>query len=50
MEITEKLIQKHGLKKEEYQSIQKLMKRNPNLLELGIDQNKNTTVNFIKRF
>ena len=36
MEITEKIIQKHGLKKEEYQSIQKLMKRNPNLLELGI--------------
>jgi len=24
--------------------------KSTNLLELGIDQNKNTTVNFIKRF
>ncbi len=36
MKITEKIVQKHGLKKEEYHSIKKLMKRDPNLLELGI--------------
>ena len=36
MEITNKIIEKHGLKIEEYKNIQKLLKRNPNLLELGI--------------
>ncbi len=36
MEITNKIIEKHGLKKEEYANIQKLLKRKPNLLELGI--------------
>ncbi len=36
MEITEKVIDNHGLKPEEYKKIQKLLKRNPNLLELGI--------------
>ena len=36
MEITNNIIEKHGLKKEEYESIKKLLKRNPNLLELGI--------------
>ena len=36
MEITEKIIEKHGLKIEEYKKIKKLLKRNPNLLELGI--------------
>ena len=36
MKITEKIIENHGLKNEEYKNIQKLLKRNPNLLELGI--------------
>ena len=36
MEITNKIIEKHGLKIEEYKNIKKLLKRNPNLLELGI--------------
>ena len=36
MEITNKIIEKHGLKIEEYKQIQKLLKRDPNLLELGI--------------
>ena len=36
MEITDTIIEKHGLKKEEYESIKKLLKRKPNLLELGI--------------
>ena len=36
MKITEKIIEKHGLKKEEYENIKKLLNRNPNLLELGI--------------
>ena len=36
MEITKKIIEKHGLKLEEYKNIQKLMRRDPNLLELGI--------------
>tara|TARA_Y100000591_G_scaffold225041_1_gene196179 strand:+ start:1775 stop:3955 length:2181 start_codon:yes stop_codon:yes gene_type:complete len=36
MEINNKIVEKHGLKKEEYESIQKLLNRNPNLLELGI--------------
>ena len=36
MKITNKIIEKHGLKLEEFKSIKKLMKRDPNLLELGI--------------
>ena len=36
MKITNKVIEKHGLKPEEYSSIKKLLKREPNLLELGI--------------
>ena len=36
MEITKKIIEKHGLKLEEYQKIKSLIKRDPNLLELGI--------------
>ncbi len=36
MKINKKIIESHGLKQEEYESIQKLLKRDPNLLELGI--------------
>ncbi len=36
MKITKKIIENHGLKLEEYESIKKLLKRSPNLLELGI--------------
>ena len=36
MKITNKIIKNHGLKLEEYKNIQKLIKRDPNLLELGI--------------
>jgi len=36
MQITDKIIENHGLTKNEYKNIQKLLKRNPNLLELGI--------------
>ena len=36
MKITNKVIEKHGLKPEEYSNIKKLLKREPNLLELGI--------------
>ena len=36
MKITESIIKKHGLKLEEYSSIKKLLKREPNLLELGV--------------
>ena len=36
MKITDQVVEKHGLKLEEYSSIKKLMKREPNLLELGI--------------
>ncbi len=36
MKITKKIIEKHGLKFEEYENIKKLLKREPNLLELGI--------------
>ena len=36
MEITDKIIETHGLKREEYEVIEKLLKRKPNLLELGI--------------
>ena len=36
MKITNKIIENHGLKKDEYKNIQKFLKRDPNLLELGI--------------
>ena len=36
MKITDKIIEKHGLKPGEYISIKKLLKREPNFLELGI--------------
>ena len=36
MNITESIIEKHGLKLEEYHKIKELIKRDPNLLELGI--------------
>ena len=36
MKITNQLIEKHGLKLEEFENIKKLLKREPNLLELGI--------------
>ncbi len=36
MKITNQLIEKHGLKYEEFSSIKKLLNREPNLLELGI--------------
>ena len=36
MEISDQIIAKHGLKPDEYKNIKKLLKRDPNLLELGI--------------
>ncbi len=36
MKITNQIIEKHGLKLEEFKNIKKLLKREPNLLELGI--------------
>ena len=36
MDITNRLIEKHGLKLEEFENIKKLLNREPNLLELGI--------------
>ena len=36
MKITKSVIEKHGLKLEEYENIKILLKREPNLLELGI--------------
>ena len=36
MKITNKIIEKHGLKLDEFENIKKLMKRDPNFLELGI--------------
>ena len=36
MKITNRIIEQHGLKLEEYKDIQKLLKRDPNFLELGI--------------
>ena len=36
MKITNKVVEEHGLKLEEYSKIKKLLKREPNLLELGI--------------
>ena len=44
MEIDEKIIEKHGLKQEEYNSILQLLKREPNLLELGIFQQRGTNI------
>ena len=36
MKISNQVVEKHGLKLEEFEKIKKLMGRNPNLLELGI--------------
>ena len=36
MNITNQMVEKHGLKLEEFEVIKKLLKREPNLLELGI--------------
>jgi phosphoribosylformylglycinamidine synthase len=36
MKITDQIIESHGLKKNEFENIKKLLKRSPNLLELGI--------------
>jgi phosphoribosylformylglycinamidine synthase II len=36
MIINNHIVEKHGLKKEEFENIKKLLKREPNLLELGI--------------
>ncbi len=36
MKITNKIIENHGLKLDEYENIKKLLKREPNFLELGI--------------
>ncbi len=36
MKITKQIIEKHGLNDDEFENIKKLLKRNPNLLELGI--------------
>ena len=36
MNITHKIVEKHGLKNDEFENIKKLLKREPNLLELGI--------------
>ena len=36
MKITNQLIEKHGLKLDEYNEIKNHLKREPNLLELGI--------------
>ena len=36
MSISSKIIEQHGLKPDEYVNIKKLLKREPNLLELGI--------------
>ena len=36
MKITNQIIEKHGLELNEFKTIQKLLKRDPNFLELGI--------------
>ena len=36
MIITDQIVEKHGLSKEEFKNIKKLLKRDPNLLELGV--------------
>ena len=35
MKINNQIIEKHGLKLEEFEKIKKLLNREPNLLELG---------------
>ena len=36
MKITHKIVENHGLRNDEFENIKKLLKREPNLLELGI--------------
>ena len=36
MRITNEIVEKHGLKLDEYGKIKKILNREPNLLELGI--------------
>ena len=36
MKITKQIVEKHGLKLDEFENIKKLLKREPNILELGI--------------
>ena len=36
MKITNQIVENHGLKQEEFENIKTLLKRIPNLLELGI--------------
>ena len=36
MKITEAIVEKHGLKPDEFANIKKLLNRDPNFLELGI--------------
>ena len=36
MKITDAIVEKHGLKPDEYVKIKELLSREPNLLELGI--------------
>ena len=36
MKITDKIVEKHGLNPEEFTNIKKLLKREPNFLEIGI--------------
>ena len=36
MEITNDIVEKHGLNLDEFSKIKKILKREPNLLELGI--------------
>ena len=36
MQITKKIIENHGLSLNEYEEVNKLLNRKPNLLELGI--------------
>ena len=36
MKITNQIIEKHGLKTEEFSKLKKILKREPNILELGI--------------
>ena len=43
MKITEEIIYKHGLKLEEFENI-KLLKREPNFLELGFFRNVERTL------
>ena len=36
MKITKQVVEKHGLTTQEYTNIKTLLKREPNLLELGV--------------